>query len=99
MHLYIFTMVVCIINVRNDCCFYPAPFLDLLGLYRKTNASLCVLLSHAWSHITGIPGPSSETDSSSLSPYQWKVPLLLRDLVAQLLQFWLALPPATQIGQ
>jgi hypothetical protein len=71
----------------------------MLGLYRKTNASLCVLLSHAWSHITGIPGPSSETDSSSLSPYQWKVPLLLRDLVAQLLQFWLALPPATQIGQ
>ena len=70
--------------------------LDILSLHTKVNMQSPVVHSQLWSHMTGVP---LGKDSTSLSPYKQLVPLLLKDLVAQLLHIIMVLPLSLQLGQ
>ena len=70
--------------------------LDILSLHTKVNMQSPVVHSQLWSHMTGVP---LDKDSTSLSPYRQLVPLLLKDLVAQLLHIIMVLPLSLQLGQ
>lgn len=70
--------------------------LDILSLYTKVNMQSPMVHSQLWSHITGVP---LDKDSTSLSPYKQLVPLLLKDLVAQLMHIMMVLPLSLELGK
>ena len=83
-------------TLPSHACFCAAPLLDVLRLYTRINSSHSPLvLMRLWSHITGV---ALSNDSTSLSPYKQHVPLLLKDVVAQLLQLMLMLPLSMELG-
>ncbi|KAK7110558.1 E3 ubiquitin-protein ligase UBR3-like [Littorina saxatilis] len=71
-----------------------SPLLDVLGLYTKVNVHSPVVHTRLWSHISGVP---LRTDSTSLLLYKQQVPLLLKDLVAQLTQLMMVLPLSMEL--
>ncbi|PVD29744.1 hypothetical protein C0Q70_09000 [Pomacea canaliculata] len=70
------------------------PLLHVLGLHTKVKLGAPSSLIELWSHITGV---SLTRDSSSLSLYKHQVPLLMKDMAADLVHIVLMLPMTMEL--